>query len=83
MNELDVFAIKYGTDKSSLQHNYTDIYYRFLNVDRPNIKNVLEIGVYQGNSLRMWRDFFQNASEYEKYVDYILFSNSIIFIKKI
>jgi len=64
MNELDALAIKYGTDKSSPHHNYTDIYYRLLNTNKSEIKNVLEIGIFQGNSLKMWRDFFQNATIY-------------------
>ena len=64
MNELDAIAIKYNTDKSSLNHNYTDIYYRFFNENKDNIKNVLELGIQFGGSLRMWRDYFQNATVY-------------------
>lgn len=64
MNELDKLAIKYGTDKSSEYHNYTDIYYRFFDFNRENIKNVLEIGVLEGKSIRMWKDYFNNAMIY-------------------
>lgn len=64
MNSLDELALKYGTDKSSDFHNYTDIYYRFFNDKKNDVHNVLELGVFHGNSLRMWRDFFKNAEIY-------------------
>jgi hypothetical protein len=64
MNELDILALKYGTDKASNFHNYTEIYYNFFNPIKDNILNILEIGVFQGNSLRMWKDFFKNANIY-------------------
>lgn len=64
MNLLDALALMYGTDKSSDYHNYTDIYYRFFNDKKNDVCNVLELGVLQGNSLRMWRDFFKNAKIY-------------------
>jgi predicted O-methyltransferase YrrM len=51
-------AVKYGTDKWG-KHTYTPIYYNLLK-DK-NIKRVLEIGVFKGGSLRMWRDFFPQA----------------------
>jgi spermidine synthase len=64
MNELDLLALKYGTDKASDFHNYTEFYDKYFNLDRGNIKNVLEIGVFRGNSLRMWKDYFFNAIIY-------------------
>lgn len=52
---LDEIAIKYGTDKSSLTHNYTPFYEKNL----PNSpKKFLEIGVLNGASIKMWLEYF-------------------------
>jgi len=63
-NELDILALKYGTDKSSEHHDYTKFYNQFFYSNKNEVKNVLEIGVFRGNSLRMWRDYFINAMIY-------------------
>ncbi len=60
MTELCTLAQKYGTDKFSTW-NYTPTYFRWLEPRRDQVKVVLELGVYRGSSLRMWRDFFPNA----------------------
>lgn len=52
---LDELAIKYGSDKSSLAHNYCPFYEQYL----PKCpKKLLEIGVKEGASIRMWKDWF-------------------------
>lgn len=51
---------KYGTDK--VAHGFTDIYGALLDRDRGQVQRVLEVGVYYGASLTMWRDYFQNAN---------------------
>lgn len=60
-NILDEIAIKYGTDKSPLWHNYTRHYFRYFSPLREKRLKVLEIGVAQGQSLKMWEEFFPNA----------------------
>lgn len=60
-NYLDELALKHGTDKASNFHNYTEVYRRYLEPRRWKTKNVLEIGVLGGASLRMWHDYFPNA----------------------
>lgn len=55
---LQELALKYGTDKSSNGHNYIPFYEKTL-PDNP--KKILEIGVKEGASIRMWRDYFPNA----------------------
>jgi Methyltransferase domain len=58
---LDTLALKYGTDKSSSFHNYTEIYERyFSNLSQEPIK-LLEIGIYEGASVQMWEDYFPNG----------------------
>ena len=62
MNILDDLAVKYGADKSSKFHNYTRYYEAYLNANRQIFKNILEIGVGRGCSLKMWKDYFPNAT---------------------
>ena len=61
---LDQLAIKYSTDKSSAIHNYTKIYSRYFDSIRDDVKKVMEIGVYQGSSIRMWEEYFPNSMIY-------------------
>jgi hypothetical protein len=60
-NVLDEIAIKHGTDKSSQIHNYTEGYYSVFSQLRERELKVLEIGVFNGASLRMWEEFFPNS----------------------
>ena len=52
-----------GTDKF-WTHNYTTTYDLHLSRIKDTAKKVLEIGVFNGASLLMWRDFFPNAHIY-------------------
>lgn len=54
---------KYKTDKATF-HGYTDVYDPILKYARHDVKAVLELGVHEGGSLRMWRDYFPNATIY-------------------
>lgn len=56
---------KYGTDKTPLiKHPYTPVYYNFFKDRRQSVKKVFEVGVWKGESIRMWREFFPNAQIY-------------------
>lgn len=58
-------AFKYGTDKCpQINHSYTPLYYRMFVGRRESVKKVVELGIYHGASLRMWRKFFPNAHIY-------------------
>ena len=59
---LDKLAIKHLCDKSSRFHNYAVKYEKILFPYRESFKNVLEIGVAQGQSVKMWTDYFPNAT---------------------
>jgi predicted methyltransferase len=51
----------YSTDKNCL-HSYVDEVYENLFKDiRLSAKNILEIGVDNGGSIFMWREYFENA----------------------
>lgn len=53
---LAELAFMYGTDK--LDHGYIPFYEQYL---PKNPKKILEIGVHEGRSIRMWRQYFPDA----------------------
>lgn len=55
---LDQLGLLHGADKSSAGHGFASIYERYLQGRRDSRVTVLEIGVWRGASLRMWRDYF-------------------------
>jgi hypothetical protein len=57
----------FGTDKVDAQHTrngraYTDVYERYLRPWRMQRFTLLELGVFRGDSLRMWNAFFPRAT---------------------
>ena len=66
---LNDLGKKYGTDKADEHHaykgmTYLDIYQRYMEHKRTEVKTFVEIGVRNGASLRMWKDYFPNATIY-------------------
>ncbi len=59
---LDELAIKYATDKSSRDHQYTSRYSVYLEQYRDVEFNLLEIGVFDGASVKMWKEYFPKAT---------------------
>lgn len=57
---LDEIGLETGTDKSSRGHGYLDFYERTLR-GQWKIDRILEIGVGEGASLVMWREFLPHA----------------------
>lgn len=62
MRTLDEIALATGTDKNSLGHNYTSIYAEMFWPMREEAITLLEIGVWEGASLAMWREYFTKAA---------------------
>jgi hypothetical protein len=60
-NYLDILAKKYNTDKQSLMHNYTETYWELFKDKSDDKLNFLEIGVLNGSSTKMWKEFFINS----------------------
>ena len=56
---LEQLAEKHGTDK--LQHGYLPYYEEWYGRLRDMPIRLLEIGIWKGESLRMWRDYFPNS----------------------
>lgn len=58
---LDELAMQFGTDKSSLRHNYCKYYEEHFASWRYKKFNLLEIGILNGSSLKLWKNYFPNA----------------------
>ena len=66
ISDLSKIGVKYGTDKAGPEHNYTEVIYSplLLGLKHEPI-NILEIGSGDiGASLKMWREYFPNATIY-------------------
>ena len=51
------------TDKNTT-HSYLPLYQNLLIKKKESAKNVLEIGIDKGGSIKLWSDFFLNANVY-------------------
>lgn len=60
MGLLNDIGLKFDADKSSRFHNYLDFYQEQL-PDRSFKGRLLEIGVMDGLSMKMWREYYPNA----------------------
>ena len=49
------------TDKNTV-HSYLPLYQKLLESKKESAKNVLEIGIHHGGSIKLWHDFFTNAT---------------------
>lgn len=62
MSLLDELGRKHGTDKASTRHDFLRKYERYLAPFHDQPVKLLEIGIHDGASLRMWRDYFPKGS---------------------
>ncbi len=51
------------TDKNTT-HSYLDLYHFLLQSKKETAKNVLEVGIHKGGSIKLWSDYFPNAQVY-------------------
>ena len=51
------------TDKNTI-HSYLELYQSLLFHKKETAKHVLEVGIYQGGSIKLWHDYFVNATVY-------------------
>lgn len=61
MKTLGALATEFGTDKMPSRHGYTRHFSRILEPRRLEPLRVLELGVHNGASLQMWREYFPNG----------------------
>lgn len=66
---LDSIGLRYGTDKASTFHNYLCKYELFLKSYKNKKFILLELGVLDGSSLKMWEDYFPDADIYGVDID--------------
>jgi hypothetical protein len=59
---LDQIAQRHGTDKSSLLNALTEKYEMYLAPRRAEPLVLLEIGIYEGASIRTWHEYFPHAT---------------------
>ncbi len=56
---------KHGSDKGNAtdtaRHNYSRYYVALFRPIREQVRRIFELGIFQGASLRAWRDYFPNA----------------------
>jgi hypothetical protein len=62
MEHLDTIFKKYNTDKNTRFHNYTRQYNTLLNDFRDKPVKYLEIGVFNGGSVKAFREAFKNST---------------------
>jgi hypothetical protein len=58
---LSKYALEFDTDKGPKGHNYTAIYPKYFSSLRKKPINFLEIGLYKGNSAKLWEHYFPRA----------------------
>jgi cephalosporin hydroxylase len=58
---LSEIADNSRTDKNTV-HSYLPLYQQLLISKKETAKNVLEVGICNGGSIKMWSDFFTNAT---------------------
>ena len=71
-NYLQELGLLYNTDKSRIKYkniSYLDIYNQYFTNIREEVKTFVEIGILNGSSLKMWRDYFPNATIYGVDID--------------
>jgi hypothetical protein len=61
--KLHNIGLRYGTDKSTY-HQFTPFYERYFESIRDKNLKILEIGVYNGASIKMLEEYFQNSIIY-------------------
>ena len=63
------------TDKNTI-HSYLPLYEQLLNKRKETALNVLEVGINLGGSIKLWHDYFTNATIFG--LDIISIDNDII-----
>jgi flavodoxin len=65
---LQELGLKYGTDKAT-HHQFCDFYDQYFSNLRDQYIKFLEIGVFEGASACMWKEYFPNAELH--FIDYL------------
>jgi hypothetical protein len=63
MKTLTELGLYYNTDKATY-HHFTEIYETYFSTLKEKKLNILEIGIFNGGSLRTLKDYFYNSNIY-------------------
>ena len=63
MSDLKEYFDNHNCDKAE-KHNYHKVYEKEFNDIRIDEINILEVGIFKGDSIRAWLDYFPNATIY-------------------
>jgi hypothetical protein len=58
MKSLEEISLHYESDKGNVYHGYLSIYEKYFSKYRDTLENFLEIGLWKGESIKMWREYF-------------------------
>lgn len=61
MLTLEEISQQYESDKGAVYHNYLTIYEKYFSPYRTKLKTFLEIGLWKGESIHMWREYFETG----------------------
>jgi hypothetical protein len=64
MSSLEELVDQSRTDKGSNGHSYLGLYETLLCKKKETATHILEVGVCSGGSIKLWRDYFVNATIY-------------------
>jgi SAM-dependent methyltransferase len=59
---LEEISQQYRSDKGAIYHNYLEIYEKYFSKYRDELETFLEIGLWEGESIRMWREYFTTGN---------------------
>lgn len=59
---LETISSRYESDKGAIYHNYLEIYENYFSKYRNALTNFLEIGLWKGESIKMWREYFNTGN---------------------
>lgn len=66
---MEILIDNANTDKNT-SHSYVEVYERLFSPIRESCTKVLEIGVQEGGSIKLWNDYFPNAHIYGLDIDF-------------
>lgn len=62
MKTLEEISSQFKSDKGAVYHNYLEIYEKYFDKFRTSLSNLLEIGLWEGESIKMWREYFLSGN---------------------
>lgn len=62
MKTIEELSLNYKSDKGAVYHNYLHFYEKYFNKYRHTLSNFLEIGLWEGESIKMWREYFTTGN---------------------